>query len=225
MRISFLHTMDGNRQVFEQAAKTLGLRAEDLHHEVRADLREAVDQTGAFSDELRARTKHRLLTLAADSDAVILTCGTLGPAVADIASPPVPIVRADVALAAAAAEVGGSIVVLCAAESAIESTRKLFTEHATKSAASVEVVHVGHVWALFKAGDIQACLAATASSADAAYEAGASVVAFAHPWMAGAAGLVQKGRRPLDSPSAALHAATQRFSERSGDASWCLPPR
>jgi hypothetical protein len=128
MRISFLHTMDGNRQVFEQAAKTLGLRAEDLHHEVRADLREAVDQAGTFSDELRAQTNQRLLALAADSDAVVLTCATLGPAVADIESPPVPIVRADVALAAAAAEVGGRIVVLCAAESAIESTRKLFAE-------------------------------------------------------------------------------------------------
>ncbi|MFM0395951.1 arylsulfatase [Paraburkholderia phytofirmans] len=218
MRISFLHTMDGNRQVFEQAAETLGLRAEDLHHEVRADLREAVDRTGAFSDELRAQTNQHLLALAADSDAVILTCGTLGPAVADIKSPPVPIVRADVALAAAAAEVGGRIVVLCAAESAIEATRKLFTEHASKHAASVEVVHVGHVWALFKAGDIQACLVAAASSADAAYEAGATVVAFAHPWMAAAAGLVQKGRRPLDSPSAALHAATQGFSERLGRA-------
>ncbi|MFB9128982.1 arylsulfatase [Paraburkholderia dipogonis] len=215
MRISFLHTMDGNRQVFEQAAETLGLRAEDLHHEVRADLREAVDRTKAFTDELRAQTNQRLLALAADSDAVILTCATLGPAVADIKSPPVPIVRADVALAAATAEVGGRIVVLCAAESAIEATRKLFAEHAGKSAASVEVVHVGHVWALFKAGDIRACLAATASSADAAYEAGATVVAFAHPWMAAAAGLVQKGRRPLDSPSAALHAATQRFNERS----------
>ncbi|MFM0171365.1 arylsulfatase [Paraburkholderia sediminicola] len=218
MRISFLHTMDGNRQVFEQAAKTLGLRAEDLHHEVRADLRETVDQTGTFSDELRARTNQRLLALAADSDAVILTCATLGPAVADIESPPVPIVRADVALAAAAAEVGGKIVVLCAAESAIESTRKLFTEHASKSAASVEVVHVGHVWALFKAGDVQASLAATASSADEAYEAGATVVAFAHPWMAPAANLVQKGRRPLDSPSAALQAATRRSGERSGHA-------
>ena len=56
MRISFLHTMDGNRQVFEQAAKTLGMRAEELQHEVRADLREAVDQAGTFSDELRAQT-------------------------------------------------------------------------------------------------------------------------------------------------------------------------
>jgi len=218
MRISFLHTMDGNRQVFEQAAETLGLRAEDLHHEVRADLREAVDRTGAFSDELRAQTNQRLLALADGSDAVILTCGTLGPAVADINSQPVPIVRADVALAAAAAEVGGRIVVLCAAESAIESTKRLFAEHAGNSVESVEVVHVGHVWALFKAGDVQACLAATASSADAAYEAGATVVAFAHPWMAAAAGLVQKGRRPLDSPSAALHAAKRRFNERSGHA-------
>ncbi|WP_454874394.1 arylsulfatase [Paraburkholderia xenovorans] len=215
MRISFLHTMDGNRQVFEQAAKTLGMRAENLHHEVRADLREAVTQTGTFSSELKAETNQRLLALAAHSDAVILTCATLGPAVADIGHSPVPIVRADIALAAAAAEAGGKIVVLCAAESAVESTRKLFVEQASGNNASVEVVHLPEVWALFKAGALDACLAAIALAADDAYEAGATVVAFAHPWMAPGADLVRKGRRPLDSPSAALRAAAQRFSESS----------
>lgn len=213
MRISFLHTMDGNRQVFEQAAKTLGLRAENLHHEVRADLREAVGKLGRFPDELKAETQQRLLALAADSDAVILTCATLGAAVADIESAPAPIVRADIALAAAAAEAGGKLVVLCAADVAIESTRTLFTEHARANTESVEVVHLPQVWALFKAGNLDACLAATALSAEAAYDAGADVVAFAHPWMAPAVDLVRNERRPLDSPSAALRAAMQRFDE------------
>ncbi|MFM0310622.1 arylsulfatase [Paraburkholderia sp. RL17-383-BIF-A] len=218
MRISFLHTMDGNRQVFEQAAKALGMRADDLHHEVRADLREAVGLAGTFSHELKAETNQRLLALAAHSDAVILTCATLGAAVADIVSPPVPIVRADIALAAAAAELGGKIVVLCAADSAIESTRMLFAEHIHGTGASVEVVHLPQVWARFKAGDLEACLAATALAAEDAYEAGATVVAFAHPWMAPGADLVRTGKRPLDSPSAALRAAMQRFGEHPSDA-------
>lgn len=218
MRISFLHTMDSNRQVFEQAAKMLGLQAEDLHHEVRADLREAVGQLGRFSSELKAETQQRLLALAADSDAVILTCATLGAAVADIVSPPVPIIRADLALAAEAAEAGGKLVVLCAADAAIESTRSLFTEHAGAHTQSVEVVHLPQVWTLFKAGDLDACLVATALSADHAYDAGATVVAFAHPWMAPASDLVRNKRRPLDSPGAALRAAIHRSGKYSAEA-------
>lgn len=213
MRISFLHTMDGNRQVFEQAAKALGMRPEDLHHEVRADLREAVSQTGRFPIESKVETNQRLLALATRSDAVILTCATLGPAVADIKSPPVPIIRAEIALAAAAAEVGGKLVVLCAADTAIESTRRLFAAHAGADTVSVEVVHLPRVWARFKAGELDASLAATALSAERAYESGATVVALAHPWMAPAADLVRGGRRPLDSPGAALRAAMQRFGE------------
>jgi hypothetical protein len=210
MRISFLHTIEGNKNVFEQAAKDLGLPNEHLHHEVRSDLRLSVDRAGTFTGALKAQTNNCLRELAADADAVILTCATLGPAVSDIEHPPVPIVRADAALASAATSVGGRIIVLCAAEPAIEPTRRLFEQHANKDSASVAIIHVAQVWELFKGGDFDACLAATARSADEAYEAGATVVAFAHPWMAPAAHLVGKGRQPVDSAHAALQAVMQQ---------------
>ena len=213
MRISFFHTIDGNRQVFEQAAQNFGLRPEDLRHEVRPDLREAIEQAGTFSIDLRKEISHHLLKLAANADAVILTCATLGPAVADIKNSPVPIIRADAALAAASAEVGGTITVLCAAESAIESTRKLFTQYASESKASVEIIHLARAWTLFKNGDLDACFAAIASSADDAYHAGATVVAFAHPWMTPAAKLASQSRRPLDSAHAALRAAMRQVGD------------
>jgi len=101
--------------------------------------------------------------------------------------------------------------VLCAVESAIESTRRLFTQHASDVATSVEVIHVAQVWALFKNGDIDECLAATAASADEAYETGATVVAFAHPWMAPAVNLARKERWPLDSAHVALRAVMQQL--------------
>lgn len=207
MRISFLHTIDGNRQVFEHAAQNLGLLANDLQHEVRPDLREAVEQAGTFTVDLLTQTNRCLLELAANSDAVILTCATLGAAVAEMESSPVPIVRADAALAAAAAKVRGTIAVLCAAESAIEPTRRLFTQHAREANASVKVILVARVWALFKSGEMDECFAAIAASADDAYEAGATIVAFAHPWMAPAVKLASsKGRQPLDSAHVALRA-------------------
>jgi hypothetical protein len=220
MRISFLHTIDGNRQVFEYAAAEMGLRPEDLRHVVRADLREAVERAGMFPTDIKAQTCRSLVELAADADAVIVTCATLGPAVAEIGDAPAPVVRADVALAAWAAEsakAGEKIAVLCAAEAAIEPNRKLFTQYASESAASVEIVHVPQVWTLFKSGDMNACFAAIAAAANDAYAAGATVVAFAHPWMAPAAKLTSEqadsGKRPLDSSRAALRVAMRRADE------------
>ncbi|WP_199731452.1 hypothetical protein [Paraburkholderia sp. RAU2J] len=83
-------------------------------------------------------------------------------------------------MAAAAAKAGGKIV-LCAVESAIESTRRLFEQHVSDRGTSVSVIHVAWVWTLFKNGDLDECFAAVAASADEAYEAGATAVAFAHP--------------------------------------------
>lgn len=220
MRISFLHTIDGNRQVFEHAATEMGLRRDDLRHVVRADLREAVERAGMFPADIKAQTCRTLVELAADADAVIVTCATLGPAVAEIIDARAPIVRADAALATWAAEsahAGGRIAVLCAAEPAIEPNRKLFTQYTGKSAASVEIIHVPQVWTLFKSGDMNACFAAIASAAKNAYAAGATVVAFAHPWMAPAAELTSKergsGKQPLDSSRAALQVAMRRAGE------------
>lgn len=205
MRIALLHTIDGNKRVFDEAAAHLGFRDGDLRHAVRADLREAVQRAGAFSEDLKAQTTRCMLDLAAEADAVILTCATLGPVVDQIGHTAVPIVRADRALAAAAGRAGGKIAVVCAVESAIESTRRLFEEHIDNAGASVEMVHVAPVWALYQSGDLAGSLAAAAAAADEAYEAGATVVAFAHPWMAAAVSLV-RGKRPLHSADAVLRA-------------------
>ncbi|WP_233853080.1 hypothetical protein [Paraburkholderia sp. HD33-4] len=67
---------------------------------------------------------------------------------------------------------------------------------------------------------MDACFAAIAVAAKDAYAAGASVVAFAHPWMAPAAHLASdggEGKRPLDSPRAALHAVMQRVDRTSAE--------
>jgi len=215
MRISLLHTVDGNRRVFEDAANNLGLRVDDLRHDVRPDLREAVQREGTFSADLRAQTNRLLLTLAADSDAVILTCATLGPAVEEIESSRIPIVRADAALAAAAGKIGGKIAVLCAYEQGIESNRQLFAHHTSDIATSVEVIHVAQACALLENGDMDDCFAAIAALADKTYEAGATVVAFAHPWMAPAVGLTRNGRQPLDSAHVALRTVMQQLDGAS----------
>ena len=201
--------MDANRSVFDAAASIVGLPADALRHEVRSDLRESVQQAGVFSSELMARTKRCLLDLAAESDVVIVTCATLGPAVDETEHETVAIFRADRALAAAAATVKGKIAVLCAVESAIEPNRRLFEEYVRDAGTSVEIVQPEPAWSLYSRGDFAGCFEAVAAAADEAYEAGAAVVAFAHPWMAPAADLVRTHNRPLHSAEASLRAAME----------------
>jgi Asp/Glu/hydantoin racemase len=209
MRISFLHTMDANQAIFEQAANDLGLSADHLRHRVRADLRVAVQQASGITSGLKQEIERCLLELSADADAIVITCATLGPAVDALHAFPIPIVRADAALASAAASVGGDVVVLCAAESAIESTRRLFETFVAANRGSVTVMHVPRVWELFSGGDFDACLAEIVRAAQRAYDLGAAVVALAHPWMAPAVPLIREGQVALDSPRAALRAVMQ----------------
>ncbi|MEX3812790.1 hypothetical protein AB3X96_21410 [Paraburkholderia sp. BR13439] len=67
---------------------------------------------------------------------------------------------------------------------------------------------------------MRACLAAIASATKDAYAAGASVVAFAHPWMAQAADVASQaseGKRPLDSARAALNTVMRRLNQASAE--------
>lgn len=206
MRISFLHTLEGNRHIFDDAAKDLGFPDKLLRHEVRADLRLSVQQAGTVTAELAAKIKHCVEELSADVDAVVVTCATLSQIVAGIDDLAIPIVRADAALASATARIGGHIIVLCAFDSSVEPTRHLFEQYSTGNLDSVNVVHVARIGELFSSGNLDACLAEVARAADQAFDMGATVVAFAHPWMAPAAPLVRVGHVVLDSPHAALQA-------------------
>ena len=206
MRIALLHTIESNRAVFAAAADALGLPPASLTHDVRADLREAVDAAGGGTPEIEVRTRECLVRLSVDAQAVLVTCATLGPIVDALSPVGVPVIRADAALAQAAARAGSAIVVLCAAGGALAANQRLFESCAGATGASVAVVHVPEVWAAFTAGDMQGAYAATARAADVAYSRGADVVAFAHPWMAPAKALVTQGRLPLDSAAAALQA-------------------
>ena len=204
MRITFLHTLEGNRNIFDSAAQDLGLSGEQLRHVIRPDLRSSVQQTGTAPTELAVQIKRCLMELSTDADAVVVTCATLSAVVADLDDLPVPIVRTDAALVAAAAHIGGHIVVLCALDSSVEPTLQLFEQHASDKIESVKVLNVPGIWDLFSSGNLDACLNEIARATDHAYDRGASVVAFAHPWMAQAAPLVRAGHVVLDSPHAAL---------------------
>ncbi len=208
MRIACLHTAASNISVFDAAAQTLGLGPDVLRHEVRADLLTAAEHAGQLTPEIAASTASALLALAQHADAVVLTCSTLGPAVEGIGTR-TPILRTDAALATSAVQAGGKVVVLCAVQTTLAPTSRLFHAAALHTNARVEVQWVPGAWELFKAGDIAGYLAAVARAADAAYVAGASRVALAQASMGGAAASVTAGPPPLTSALTGLEAAVR----------------
>jgi hypothetical protein len=206
MRIACLHTADSNVAVFADACPDSQI---ELSHEVRADLLAAAEQAGHVTSEIAARTADALLRLSMASDAVILTCSTLGPVVADVAaSSAVPVLRVDAALAEAAMQAGRRVVALCAVETTVAPTRLLFEAAAAGRTVALEIGLVPGAWNSFKAGRLADYHAMIAEAADQAFLAGADVVALAQASMAGAAGRCRQGR-PLTSPGVGLAAALQ----------------
>lgn len=216
MRIACLHTAESNVAVFDSAAKALGIGLNILQHEVRADLLAAAERSGGLTAGISTATQQALLSLAHHADAVVLTCSTLGPAIEGLAKNASPtIMRADEALACAAVHAGTEgrkIVVLCAVETTVDPTSRLFMHAAQRSKALVEIRLVSGAWALFKSGDIKGYLAAVAGAVDQAYLDGASVVALGQASMSGAASLVTSGPSPLTSATEGLKAAMEAAS-------------
>ncbi|CRM18436.1 hypothetical protein [Pseudomonas sp. 24 E 13] len=216
MRIACLHTAQSNVAVFDSAAKALGIGPTVLQHEVRADLLAAAERSGVLTAQVSNATQQALLSLADHADTVLLTCSTLGPSIEGLAkNTSSVIIRADEALARAAVRAntqGGKIVVLCAIQTTVEPTSRLFMHAAQASKALVEIRLVCGAWARFKSGDLTGYLAAVAEAVDRAYLDGASVVALGQASMSEAASLVTTSSSPLTSATEGLKAAVEAAS-------------
>ncbi len=195
MIISCLHTADSNIDVFDEACPN----GVTLRHNVRPDFLQAA--TDGLSLGVVARTQGVLRSLAKGSDAVLLTCSTLGPAAEGVEAR-VPVQRVDAALARQACVGGSEVAVICAAPSTLAPTRKLFRTAASKIGVDVRIILVDCAWETFLSGDREGYLNMIAGAADLAM---GDVVALAQASMAPAARLT---RRPvLTSPAAGLQAA------------------
>ncbi|HZH47641.1 MAG TPA: hypothetical protein VEY31_13495 [Roseococcus sp.] len=196
LTIACLHTATSNVAVFEAAKAALPVAALRLRHEVRLDLLRAPD------DATLAEAAAALARLAPGVDAVLLTCSTIGAAVAQ-AQLPCPVLRADAALAEAATRGGGRVSVLYAAPDTRESTAAIFGAAAERHGASVMLKCCEGAWPLFLAGELQRYLALVALEAGRA----PGRVALAQASMAGAAALMKTP--PLTVPTTALMAAAR----------------
>ena len=204
MRIACLHTVESNIEPFEAAAGELGFRSLSLRHEVRDDLLAAVGRAGSFNAAIMDKTVAALRALSADSDGVLLTCSTLGPAVIPAQKVcRVPVSRVDQGLAREAVKRGGKVAVLCTAPTTLASTQDLFEAEARVTGAVIEVRRVPEAWDDFKSGRLDRYYALAAQAADQAFREGAPIVVLAQVSMAPAAALCREGR-PLVSPATGL---------------------
>jgi hypothetical protein len=209
MKIACLHTIESNAVLFE-AARPAGV---DVSHSVRADLLGNAEKAGGMTPAIEAETVALLLGLSETADAVLLTCSTIGPAagVARLRTE-VPILRADASLAEASVAKGGRVLVLCAVETTVEPSRRLFESAAGATGASIEMRLVPDAWAAFRRGDVAEYSRLVADYADAAFRSGSEVIALAQASMSGAVALAREGHL-LASPEismAAAVAATRR---------------
>lgn len=199
--IACLHTAGSNVAVFDAACPP----GVTLRHTVDEALLRDAEAAGGLTEAIAARTARALEALADGADAVLLTCSTVGPGVA-LAQAAVPVLRVDAALAEAATKGGGRVVVLCAVETTMEPSRKVFEDPAARHGATLEVRLVPGAWAAFRGGDVAGYHRLVAEAAEAAFAEGAAEVALAQASMAGAVAMA-RGRKPLASPPAGLAAA------------------
>ncbi len=210
LRIACLHTVESNIAVFEAASRGLDVV---LSHHVRADLLSRSEVAGGLTAEIVDEAAAVLRGLAGEADAVLLTCSTVGPAAEQAAvGAGVPILRVDGALAsravAAAAQGSKRVIALCAVQTTIEPTRKLFERAAEGTGVAIEMRIAPGAWDAFKSGDTAGYHLLVAAAADALYAGGADVIALAQASMAGGAALCAHGT-PLTSPAAGLAAAAK----------------
>jgi hypothetical protein len=178
---------------------------------VRADLLDRAEREGHLTAAIVAETAAALRGLAGEADAVLLTCSTLGPAVALTNRAAAPVLRVDEALARQAVREGGTVVALCAVATTVPSTREVFERAAALTGATIEVGLVAGAWDAFRAGRREHYLALVAAAADRAFAEGA-MVALAQASMADAVHHCRAGR-PLASPIAGLKAAVAAAEE------------
>ncbi|EPD35347.1 MAG: hypothetical protein E2582_08885 [Delftia sp.] len=194
MPILCLHTAHSNAVIFEQAAAELGWPAHSIVHQVHEELLLEAEAAGGMDAALRRKTARQLDALAdpADIDAVLLTCSTLGPAVADCLSDKV--WRADGMLARKVAaalqrDLQSRIALLCAAPTTYEATRDLFMQALLPGDAHLrlQLQCVEGAWALFRRGDLSGYQARMTDAAFQAYAAGAAQVVLTQVSMDGVA--------------------------------------
>ncbi|ORM72673.1 glutamate racemase [Pantoea wallisii] len=216
MTIACLHTAASNIAIFDAAAHASGMPLAQLSHLVMPHLLAEAELSGGMTAAQQQRLTQMLHSLTPWFDAILITCSTLG-AVADgmdNAQARCPIYRTDRMLADEVHRLAGSTQVLCAAESTLASTRKLFCPPTLPAVRHPEVRLIPGAWAAFKAGQHEKYHAMIAEAVQQARTQGADQVALAQVSMAAALPHIPPALQPLTSPQLALRFVLAHINRR-----------
>ncbi|MEU3984171.1 aspartate/glutamate racemase family protein [Streptomyces sp. NPDC026672] len=206
--LALLHTSPAHVPVFD-ALRDSDHPGLELRHFVEEPLLERARRDGpeAVAGEVRAL----LDRAAADgARAVLCTCSTLG-AVAESAgaTAPVPVLRVDRPMAAAAVAAGARVAVVATVESTLAPTTALVEEEARRAgrAVTVRTLLVEGAWERWRAGDTEGCARRIATAVDALTDV--DVVVLAQASMTPAESLTTAPVPVLSSPRPGLAAAAR----------------
>ncbi|MEU9332794.1 aspartate/glutamate racemase family protein [Streptomyces sp. NPDC048290] len=204
--LALLHTSPVHVPVFD-ALRDLDHPALRLRHLVDERLLDRARAEGpeAVTAEVRAAVAG---AVADGATAVLCTCSTIG-AVAESVRVPVPVLRVDRPMAAAAVAAGPRVTVLATVESTLAPTAALIEEEARRAGRPVrlDVRLVPDAWDHFTAGDQDTAARLVATAADALTDTDSIVLAQAS--MAPATRLTSTPVPVLASPRLGLTAAAR----------------
>ncbi|WP_338564794.1 hypothetical protein [Erwinia sp. E_sp_W01_6] len=138
--IACLHAARSNIAVFEEALNALEFEDVELLHRVESQWLDQAVEASEVTPEIAEHVRQAIEELCQHADAVIVTCTTLGVVAWDARQFSKPVLRIDATLAKAASRYHGSVLVLCTAQSTLESTTHLFAAFVTGDRLAVELI-------------------------------------------------------------------------------------
>ncbi len=210
MKIALLHTAASNEKLFAPLCKEL-LPDHDCRHHVRPELLALA--AGGLTHRARGTVLRCLKELLENADILLLTCSSLGPAVADLpAALRRRTLRADEALAQTAFARGQRVAAIIAAPGTRQATQALFTACRPEDH-HCDIVMSANAWPLFMQGRTGAYLEYIAQRArDLAVSGKYDIIALAQSSMAPATMLPLCPPAVLTVPEEALLSLRRRLS-------------
>ena len=156
-RLALVHTVGSLPPVFDAIASELAPDVE-LVHLVDESLLEDAISAGRLTADVRDRLRGEVADVAADVDAVLVTCSSVGPAV-EIAAREnaIPVLRVDQPMVDEAVGLGRRIGVLATLSTTLEPTAELVRRRAAKAGhadVTVEASIVDGAFSARSAGDL-----------------------------------------------------------------------
>ena len=208
LKICCFHTAESNVALYDKVG--LDFSNANLMHIVRPDLLARAQNEGEGS--LLQDTADALMCASKNSDAVLLTCSTLGGSVYLAKQQSTQLfLRSDEELAKQAAKLTGKIAAFYALNSTLKPTQQIFADQGFGVNNSLDLILVEGAWDLFKAHQFTDYFRLISKAGNEALKAGYNNIVLVQSSMSEAANFITH-QQVLTSPHAGLKAIMSQLS-------------